>query len=100
VVLSLALIVRGDVSARATASTAHTQAEAQAVVAILANYQFAQPASPGPAPYLVQKKDDTYLRVTDINFADDQFFLTTAEGIVPSDQMKALISGLKIKTDV
>jgi hypothetical protein len=92
--IAIAIIVRGDVAARATAHAARRSAEGAIVSSVLANYRFALPSG-----WLVKKTDGTYLKIDQLNWAGGNLVITAGNEILQPDQWNAIIDCRDIGPD-
>ena len=94
VAIGVAVIVRGDVTARATAHAARRHAEAEIVTSALSNYSFSYPPAAPPTGWMVCKKDGTWLQVRKFNFTNDSgLVITTRSGdSLVASQIDAILS--------
>jgi len=92
--IAIAIIVRGDVAARATSHAARRSAEGAIVSSVLANYRFALPSG-----WLVKKTDGTYLKIDQFNWAGNNLVITAGNKTLQPGDWSAIIDSRDIVPD-
>jgi hypothetical protein len=99
VVIAVAIIVRSDVMARATATAAQKQAEATIAVASLTSYQFAQTPPAPIGPFLLKKKDGTIQKVESFAISNGDLHVYSGGQCIDRADIDFIIDSRTVKAE-
>jgi hypothetical protein len=97
VAISLAIVVRADVSARAASTAAQFDARARVASALLRSYVAPAVAPPAETPYAVQTKDNSWHLVKEFRWQDGRAVAVVEGDITPSQEWAGLVSLSNLK---
>lgn len=99
VVIAVAIIVRSDVTARATAAAAQKHAEAEIAVASLTSYQFAREIPPPIGPFLLKKKDGSIHKIDSFRMANGDLHVYSGGHCIDRADIDYIIDSRSVKAD-
>jgi hypothetical protein len=92
VALSLAIVVRADVGARATSSAAQFTARAQVAAALLQSYVAPALAPADETSYAIQTKDNSWHVVKEFRWANGHLVAVIEGDVTPASEWAGLVS--------